>query len=373
MNPSTTFTALKRISTFVAILRLVIGLVGIGAFSITKKKSDVQVLTDSQMSIYIPNSYLEVLIRNLVLKNQPSLFDTSRYVFNDLRASNTTANTKSFRLTLNSKATFDGNPQKRDTDYYNEEAVLHKDIVLRWLGGVIGILTKTFDGKDIDLYKLPLKDLSTNYQDPRNPFSISGKVWVLFNNNSIGLTYSKDTIHVKEICNRLDNNIRYQNLGVSAIIPHNFINSFSRSSGIRIQTGDGITGSVFLRNVTIKDMNGDRLGLHAALDSDNEVLLPRPVYLEMELSKKQNTIQRIFGFNYDNANLSSTERSRMERTLTMMRRQIDDGWINQILTPQMQGIPIVFSSSKQRFPVAATGNGFFSYEAKVVITTINLF
>jgi hypothetical protein len=365
MTISTTSTSLKCFKVLLAPLVLGILLPLISFFENNKKNTPFQ-LENSDLTIYLPNRVLEIMLLNKVEENKSRFFDTTSYYLAGIEATFNSEKAKYFKLLTKAK----NQPHR---NYGIAEVYLETQISITNENNKLNISTKSPNGAINQINNIDLNKISIEYQDKLNPVNISGKTQVLLSANSIAITFSKDTTETKRKCKFLDNSIKYQNPGISVILPHKTITAFSNSNTINLNSEDIFRTQFTLKGVKLNNTDSDNLEFSGFIDSQNEIILPAKISIALTINKINNRITSIKQCAYNRQNLSQTEIKRMENILAEIKNNIQNELSHHTLLPQMQNIPITIAIEKHRLTTSSIGDGFFTHNKNDLIATFNIF
>ena len=365
MTIFTTSTSLKCSKVLLAPLVLGILLPLISFFENDKKNTPLQ-LENSNLTIYLPNRVLEIMLFNKVEENKALFFDTTSYSLAGVEATFNSENVKYFKLLTKAK-------KKQHHTYGNAEVPFETQISISNENNNLKIRTNSLNGAINQINNIDLNEISIEYQDKLNPVKISGKTHVLLSVNSIAITFSIDTAEIKRKCKILDNSIRYQTPGISIILPYKTITAFSKSNTINLNSQDIFRTQFNLKEVTLNNTTSDNLEFSGFIDSQNEIILPAKISIALNIDKTNNKITSIKKCAYNRQNLSQTEIKRMDNILADLKNNIQNELSHQNLSPQMQNIPITIALEKYRLTTFSIGDGFFKHYKNDLIATFNIF
>lgn len=388
MATTTTFTASKQNNHYRVIVYFIVGLFLIASlFLILPFRSNSSnsfqhffaqnAPTKSNAILYIPNSYLTYLIKKLVLNTSANIYDKNEYDFYDLSYSNTLSTKKTFKLTLIKKNSHleglsESEKKRKDNieSFYSLVNMQKKDIDLSYLNNQISIKTLDINNNEIEIYKSGFSDLLIKLSDASFAYEFQGETITTFYNNSIVVSYSKDATLVNDVAKYLDGQVMYQNLGISAIFPFEFLNLFTSQpkNQLYFKTGSTTFGDLKLKKVNLVTLPNNKVKATFIIDNKN---FPAILTATSIFNKNSNTLEAIQNYTYDRANLSQLQINQMELFIRKAKVYGND-IINSPIVPRIEGDTVTFSSYNLNHKVAANG-GNTSYFKENIISTIDLY
>ncbi len=352
------------------------------AFSIfNRQKQELFIASASNengLSIYIPNSYLEVLIGKIIQTNEAQIFDTAAYTFYDVKhqASTATANNKDFVLTIINKEYQKRrlrNALSNTAVPFDSSFIIKRSIRLAYKDNIVTVQTNGMNSNSISLFNTSLKNFAVDYLDKQNPYHTEGSPTIFFNSKSIGITFLKSSAEFKTLCENLDNQSQYQNIGFSAVFSFDYISSYVKDKNIHLQAPSSFSADLFVQDLIFSKVNENIMKLQFSLNSSSTAFLSAILKVDADVDKSTNSIMQLSNYQYDGTTLSSFQKKQMESTIAKVKEQAAQGLTGKPLSAQMRSIQIRFSAGARLFITTAANDGFFRYQPNHLITTINLF
>jgi hypothetical protein len=328
--------------------------------------------------IYIPNSYLNYLVKKAVLNSNQDIYDKNLYDFYDVAYSNTNGTQKTFILTLIKKSTFVVTATTSEKilhanieSYYSESNLLKKDIHLTYNSNNISIKTSDVGNNEIELFNAGYSDLLVIVSDTKFKYPYSGSTVTYFNNNSIVISYANDDNYVRDVSKYMDNLAMYQNIGASTVFSFDFVSYYTSQpkNQLYFRTGSSSLSDLKLKRVDLTTLPNNKI--EAKFVVDNPIFC-NPLSAIANLNKTTNQIESVKNYSYNPSSCSSTGRQIMDEFIETSKRYVQSNLINNTIIPKIEGDTISLSSFNLNLKVIAN-TGRSSYYKNNVISTIDLY
>lgn len=390
MKPTIMFTALGRPSwllsmRFLSLLAL-LALFGCGSDQKQKEEHNATLKAhqlapqNNQAIFFVPNSYLERLVAELVRTKAGELYDQSLYQIESFTHQRSSATAKVFKLSLVKSQGFKAlSSQKSKTAQmnainaiYSPQNLLDIEVTVNKTKDGVSITSKNPSGQQLVLFQQKLDKLSALLKDSLLTIEQEQLKNISFYGTGVIINFSdRNQTAIDEIVRHLDANYGFQHIGVSVILPFGFISSVTNGSKIYFQTDNASFKGTYLTGMAIRNGANNQILGSFKLNNDDNPLFREVISGECALEPTRNRVLSMGNFSYKADNLSATERAQMDLLVKICRDSIAAKLINHSLAPTFNKARLSFSAEGQQLSKRVYSSTI-SYFKDYMIYKINL-
>lgn len=306
---------------------------------------------NNQAIFFLPNSYLEHQLLELVVAMAKNLYDPNIYEPESLTYLRSTATAKLFMLKLVKSGGFSDLANKKskiDRDkaiqaIYTPTNTLELDVVVNKVNGGINITGKNKDGQTIVLMNKELKGLTVVLKDSLLNLTQGEFKDLSFHGSGLVFNFSTRSLtDIADIVRFLDKDINHQHIGITAIMPFGFISSVTNHAKIYFQTSNASFKGTYLTQMTIRNGSSNEVLGAFTLNNDDNPLFRAAIKGQCALETSKNRVISMGNFNYDQSNLSASERIQMDALVKICRDSIASNLVGHSLSPTFYDAELSF-------------------------------
>jgi hypothetical protein len=312
---------------------------------------------NNQAVFFVPNSYLEQLLTELIQSKTTELYDPRHFQIESLVHQKSSSTQKVFKLNLVKTQSFRLSARqklKRNRDLaitaiYAPENMKETQISISKNKEQISITAIEQEGKQILLYQQDLQGLSVLLTDTHFSIAQNDLKSVSFHNNGLIANFSdRSPSFFNEIASHLATDFRYQNAGISVILPFTFISDVTKEAKIYFETNNRYIKGTHLSDMSIKNGPNNTIDATFELNNDDSPFFHEAIRGKCVLEAKRNKVLSMGNFTYSADNLSSTEREQMNLLVKVCRDSIAAHLVNKSLAPTFNKALINFSVNEKQ-------------------------